>query len=146
MPKGIYKHSKLSKEQKEKISKALKGRVPWNKGKKVVTHYKNIRRGKYVACPATGCNTKKYRYPSQIDKYNNYCSKDCWYGHMRNGNNPMQGRKHSAENVEKNRQRQLGTKASEKTKEKLRISSKKNARYGAANNFWKGVLLVYKIG
>jgi 5-methylcytosine-specific restriction endonuclease McrA len=38
MPKGVYKHKKLSEEHKRKISEAGKGKVAWNKG--VTGYYK----------------------------------------------------------------------------------------------------------
>ncbi len=33
MPRGIYKRKPLSRKHKQKISKSMKGLIPWNKGK-----------------------------------------------------------------------------------------------------------------
>ena len=136
MPSGIYLHKKLTKERKEKISKTLKGVTPWNKGKKVASHYKNSRKGKGVVCPK--CSKKTYRYPSQVGKYNNFCSKKCWYKYNSGSNNPMFGKKHTKEALEKNRQKHLGKKLKDLTKNKIRQASIKNARCGPDSHFWKG--------
>lgn len=42
MPTGIYKRKKMSEETKKKLRLALKGKSPWNKGKKVGLFPKSI--------------------------------------------------------------------------------------------------------
>ena len=131
MPKGMYKHKNLSPKHKRKISQSLKGRSPWNKGKKVASHYKQTRKGKYIICP--NCGTKKYRYPSQIDRYNIYCSKKCWYKHG------LSKIKRDLTNFhEAARKFNTGRKFSKEHIEKIKIQSRKNARFGIKNNLWKG--------
>jgi hypothetical protein len=138
MPKGNYKHNKLSSEHKKKISCSLKGRIPWNKGKKVEEYYKHSRKGIYVFCPRKNCRKLSYRYPSQINKCNNYCSKEHWYLDMADGKNPMKGKHHTEESNEQNKIKHLGRKFNEETIKKLRIINRKHARYREKNNFWKG--------
>ena len=91
------------------------------------------RKGKKIKCLI--CGKKVYRYPSQSCQY---CSKKCWYIAMREGKNPMFGKKHNPETIKKIRIKHLGRKLSKETKRKISITSRKNARYGSKSNFWKG--------
>jgi len=92
--------------------------------------------GIYIKCKL--CGKKAYRYPSQIDKYNKFCSRECWYKFMRGSNNPFWKKKHLEETIENNRIKHLGKKATKETREKIRKIAIKNAKYGNANNLWKG--------
>ena len=61
---------------------------------------------------------------------------------MAEGKNPMQGRNHSENSKQQISKNRSGILVSKETKEKLKVSARKNARFGSKNNLWKGGVTV----
>lgn len=87
--------------------------------------------GEFVKCPV--CNKSVYRFQSQLKKGYKYCSKKCWYEYMRDGHNPMFGKKHSDITKNINREKHIGLKAWNKGKVGVQVGKR-----GRDNHFWKG--------
>ena len=82
---GFRKGHSVSREVRNKISKANKGRISWNKGKG---------QGKMIQCPI--CGKEVYRYPCQVKEGWRFCSQKCRGESMRGKNNTNWG-KHLSE-------------------------------------------------
>lgn len=100
-----------------------------------INRSKGKRSGIYVNC--LGCSKKIYRFPSQLERYNQY-HKKCWY---RIGlpeawriNNKYE--KARVLNSLKGIEARIGKPLSEEHKQK--ISNNTGRRFGDKNNLWKG--------
>lgn len=106
----------------------------------------NTRSGKYVSCPV--CQKLSYRYPSQVKKYNSYCSKKCWYSAMpRRLAEDTKYRESSIQALNKNRlnrnYRDIGFRKKNsdgvrKAYSEGRLKTNFPVMYGENNPAWKG--------
>lgn len=93
-----------------------------------------IKRGRVVECHVCGKST--YRYPSQLEKGYNHCSKKCWYSVMKPNAKQIQA-------LHDNRSKR--DYSDPKARLNHSIAAKKafaegrmKPRYGSDNNLWKG--------